>query len=160
MFIYHPHLTSTHFNPLQPTVIRKFHSLQTSTNVGRIFFRKIFSGKLFFRKFLSWKFFYWKFFLEVFFWKFVFDFFFKNFFWKIFSETFLEIFYFEKDFSKKNFEKNFSESNFFGKKFSKKILKIFCRKFNQSQPTSPYFIPFQSTSSIYRPLFTTERDRP
>ena len=40
-----------HFNPFQTTVIEKFHSLPTSTNVGRNFNCKNFSRKFLFRIF-------------------------------------------------------------------------------------------------------------
>ena len=115
-------LTSTFFKPLQPTAIRKFHSLPISThlNLFQKMLVEIFSGKLFFKK---------KIFANLF-CKNFFSFFLRNFFVKkyIFFPNF-----FQKIFLSQNFSKNtFFLKNLFYEKyiFWKKIFEIiFLKKF-------------------------------
>ena len=86
-----------HFNSFQPTVVRKFHFLSTSTHLNllqpmlvEIFFTKFFRKKFYFpkiflHKFLFRKFVFEKIFFEIFFRKF----FLKLFFWKLYFARFI-----------------------------------------------------------------------
>jgi len=109
-------LRPPHFNPFQPTVVRKFHSLPTSTQLNLLqpmlvkkisqnFFWKVFFAN-FFRNFFFKKGFFEKLFFENIFTNFYLPTFFK----KLLFEIFLfEIFFFEKKVfktKKKKFQKS------------------------------------------------------
>ena len=105
--------TLTDFNPIQPTVIRKFHSLPTSTNAGRRFFCKILRKTFSSKNFCFRNFFIENIFLEIFFWKFVFRFFFEFLFQNFFRNFFSDF----RNIFLKNFKKNFPRKRFLKKIF-------------------------------------------
>ena len=158
MGIYHPH-------PLQPTVLRKFHSLPTLThfNLLQPMLVENFFTNSFPKNFSKNKFF-WNFFSKNKISKFFYfseknpKTFFAKFILQIFISHFFSKYTFRKKFQKKFGKKN-SQKEYFPKKISK--TKIFFKKsstnLNPLQPILPKQNPLHL---FYYPLFTTETNRP